>query len=487
MTLKSSIFGRYLQVIYDLNLNKSEKTHMIIVQAIYDLFILVRGDIDAAKLEMCIDTASGAWLDYWGSFFGISRLENEPDDKYSIRMISEIIEPKGTVKSLQIASSRWLNNQNSDNWEYNDITVVEPWKELMRLSHRGTLSHTARLWDNYYYCYGRIDIILPDSTEITPEIINYLRKIKAAGVQILWTITANNWEIITDFFNVNTYYYMRTLEIDAPVEYVPHGFRTNYADNFPNPYQREEIPNLGLYEVNTSGDYSVDSLYNESFLNVEGLLSGNPVIWAEVVGICRDLLQARQRIHSYYYSGTIQMKDIATIGDSEYEVMSLGAVFDLEDTSDILSYESLNAPYITNPLNVSQSSIVTLNEPAISDREVKGIAFTRPISKWFINTLDEDFMEQFIALQEQDHIYSDLNITEFFSYPQLIHICNSESTSVPPYKYLEPVDSDNCEDTTIQRTEELEKSLDNKLLWIVNTSDNLMLPFDILTESVAEV
>lgn len=486
MTLKSSIFGRYLQVIYDLNLNKAEKTHMIIIQAIYDLFVVVRGDIDAARLEMCISTATGAWLDYWGTFFGITRLLNEPDDKYSSRMISEIIEPRGTVKSLQIASSRWLNNQNSDNWSYEDITIVEPWKELMRTSHRGELSHTARLWDNYYYCYGRIDIILPDSTELTSEMINYLRKIKAAGVQILWTITASNWEMISDYFKVNKYYYMRTLEIDTPVEYVPHGFRTNYADNFPNPYKNPEVNGLGSYEINTSGNYSVDSLYNESFLNVEGLLSGNPLIWAEVVGICRDLLQARQRIHSYYYSGTIKMRDLATISNKEYENLSLGELFDLESSSDLLVPENLNASRTTNPLNISQSSLVVSREPAISDREMKGIVFNRPISKWFVESLSGELKNQYDFAKDKDHIYSDLDVTDYFSFPQLIHLYKSPSTSLPLYKYLPNEDADNCKETSVQDTSDIENKLDNKLIWTASTSDNIILPFTILTESITE-
>ena len=84
-------FLTYLRGIYKINLNKSGRVHHAIIQSIYDCFVMAREDIDLARLEMCLATATGHWLDCWGEYFGVFRKSGETDDYYCKRIIKEVI------------------------------------------------------------------------------------------------------------------------------------------------------------------------------------------------------------------------------------------------------------------------------------------------------------------------------------------------------------------------------------------------------------
>ena len=146
MKLKSTIFTKCLRTLYKINMDKSNEVHVAIIEALYSIFVDVKDDVNQANLEMCLKTATGVWLDAWGSYFYISREVGELDQAYADRIIAEVIQPKVTVDALKRATARWLNRKNGDRWKPDDIVLYEPWTGLMKLSHRGALSETARLW-----------------------------------------------------------------------------------------------------------------------------------------------------------------------------------------------------------------------------------------------------------------------------------------------------------------------------------------------------
>lgn len=178
-------FLKYLGGIYNTNLFKSNRVHYAIINALYGSFIMAQGDLNLMRLEMCLKTATGKWLDTWGEYFDIHRRLGEEDRVYSQRIIDTIINPKSTIPAIQDGLKNYLNYLHNTNYERKDIIIREPWKEVGKYSHRGTLSHTARLYSHDYYTHAIIDIAIPEN--LTSDIKEFAKSIKAAGVQIVWT------------------------------------------------------------------------------------------------------------------------------------------------------------------------------------------------------------------------------------------------------------------------------------------------------------
>lgn len=189
-------FLTYLRGIYKLNLAKSGKVHNAIIQSIYDCFIMARDDIDLMRLEMCLSTATGYWLDSWGDYFSVYRKSGETDEHYSKRIIDSVIQPKSTIPAIKDNIVDYLNSTYHKNYTREDITVREPWKDIAKYSHKGTLSNDARFFSGDYYCHAVMDISVPE--EITKELIDLVNSVKAAGVKVIWSIL-NSYDIVSGF------------------------------------------------------------------------------------------------------------------------------------------------------------------------------------------------------------------------------------------------------------------------------------------------
>lgn len=59
--------------------------------------------IDNMLLQMSPLTAEAEWLDVWGGYFGVPRLEGEGDRPYGTRMIAEVLLPRGNNVALEVA------------------------------------------------------------------------------------------------------------------------------------------------------------------------------------------------------------------------------------------------------------------------------------------------------------------------------------------------------------------------------------------------
>lgn len=189
-------FLTYLRGIYKLNLTKSGKVHNAIIQSIYDCFVMARGDIDLMRLEMCLSTATGYWLDSWGDYFSVYRKSGETDEHYSKRIIDSVIQPKSTIPAIKDNIVDYLNSTYHKNYTREDITVREPWKDIAKYSHKGTLSNDAKFFSGDYYCHAVMDISVPE--EITKELIDLVNSVKAAGVKVIWSIL-NSYDIVSGF------------------------------------------------------------------------------------------------------------------------------------------------------------------------------------------------------------------------------------------------------------------------------------------------
>lgn len=189
-------FLTYLRGIYKINLAQSSKVHYAIIQSLYDCFVMAQEDLNLMRLEMCLSTATGYWLDCWGDYFSVYRKSQETDENYSKRIIDSVIQPKSTIPAIKDSIVDHLNSELNKNYTREDIAIKEPWKEVAKYSHKGTLSNDARFFSEDYYCHAVIDISIPE--EITPELIDLVNSVKAAGVKVLWSIL-NSYDIVSGF------------------------------------------------------------------------------------------------------------------------------------------------------------------------------------------------------------------------------------------------------------------------------------------------
>lgn len=213
MKFLNSIFYKSLIALYKLNVDKDGRAKSILIDAIFQSLVIQKDGLNLAILEMALETATDDWLDYWGNTFRVPRDYKETDDEYRPRIIEEITSPKNTLEGIKRAAARKVNKDHHENLVPESIRIFEPWTQLIKLDDRGYLDGVGRLISYDYWIYSVIDISLPESHYITPELIQYLNRIKAAGVKLVFSI-APRWDIITDPDRAerNTHVYNRILK-----------------------------------------------------------------------------------------------------------------------------------------------------------------------------------------------------------------------------------------------------------------------------------
>lgn len=189
-------FLTYLRGIYKLDLHNSSRVHNAVIQSIYDCFVMAREDIDLARLEMCLSTATGYWLDCWGEYFNVYRKSGEQDREYSKRIIDSVISPKCTIPAIKDHVVDYLNSKYHKEYTREDVLIREPWKDIAKYSHKGALSRDARFFSGDYYCHAVLDISIPE--EVESGVVDLVNAVKAAGVKVIWSIL-NSYDIVSGF------------------------------------------------------------------------------------------------------------------------------------------------------------------------------------------------------------------------------------------------------------------------------------------------
>lgn len=294
-----------------MNLDKTNQVHKTLIHVIFNVFVMVKEDIDQMALEMCLKTSTGEWLDLWGSYFGIPRLSpNEPDEIYSDRIIDKIISPKATVSAIKSSTAKWLYYTYGNKYEPSEIEVTEPWKNLLVTSYRGAISHYGRLPDASYWTAGVIDIAIPDASEMSSDLIIYLNTIKAAGVQIAWHTTMN-WGVVTGYFDCDSV--------------------TNNFEMYFDLYIKRENEVANAFRTKSEW-FDYDSEY-QSAISVTGLLSGGSFNKFEVAEF-RDFEPFRMTLHADLASPLIKMSDVFGFLGKSQETATIADISRLELTSD---------------------------------------------------------------------------------------------------------------------------------------------------------
>lgn len=167
------------------------KVHLAIINLLSYILSQVNDDLEILLLQLCITTATGEWLEAWGSWFGVTRKPNETDKELSERILAVVTTPKITIPALKKALKDYLNKKYDANYKEDEIIIFEPYNSILRFSSKSGLFSCARFRyaDSTYYRYGVIDIHSP--REIDNNMREIIEKIKAAGIKVHYTVVDN--------------------------------------------------------------------------------------------------------------------------------------------------------------------------------------------------------------------------------------------------------------------------------------------------------
>jgi hypothetical protein len=82
--------------------------------------------IDQMLLQMNTRTASDVWLDELGGYYGVPRLQGELDGSYGLRIIAEVLRPRGNNVAIAAAISAYTGQTTT----VTDVVVNSPFKPM---------------------------------------------------------------------------------------------------------------------------------------------------------------------------------------------------------------------------------------------------------------------------------------------------------------------------------------------------------------------
>lgn len=172
-----SLFVRFLNPIWQ-GVTKVASIHNGILGGISKKVTDVLEDLLDSKKESYLDSATGEFLDKWGSFVGLTRRPGEDDDTYRERIKKYIMVLRGTIPAIKDALYDYFGDHNAV------INIYEPYVDIF-YTNRSLLNSDSYLQGDYYR-YGIIDISIdrPFDYDAIMEVIN---KFKPAGVMVYIT------------------------------------------------------------------------------------------------------------------------------------------------------------------------------------------------------------------------------------------------------------------------------------------------------------
>lgn len=128
--------------------------------------------IAEALAQLNFMTAAGGWLDLWGRYFDVPRLDGQDDSAYAAFIRREVLRIRSNVFAMQTAVKDWTGH---------DVYIREPWKELFIWGKSRWDEVDSRWQDGNFYTFGTIQprAALPDSA--WEEIAPVLQRNRALG------------------------------------------------------------------------------------------------------------------------------------------------------------------------------------------------------------------------------------------------------------------------------------------------------------------
>lgn len=250
----------------------SDKTELN--KAVLDVFDeelqKVEDDTIHSKAQSFLSTASDEWLDYWGSWFGLKREDNQSDEDYRKALINHVKHARSTVPALKEAIAHFLKTN------IKNVNIYEPYNDVFFLDDSNLDSDKYLISDDYY-TYGVIDIQI--SVPFPPDVIDIINWFRPAGVLFVLT-------------------YRQGAGIDAPIWTLPPEdaqlkaklMTFKYMTGLDKEYSYSLTPNTRFNNGVTGSPFFLDDSYLDSF----AVLSGSKVIkadWFNAIGYANGLVQ----------------------------------------------------------------------------------------------------------------------------------------------------------------------------------------------------
>ena len=195
-----------------------------------------------APKQMVPATADSEWLDHLGTYYGVPRLPNEPDETYASRMVAEVLRPKSN--NLAIASIiRAVTGQATQ------VTDVTEYRNPVP-AYDGTITHNAAYTHSAtdQAIHGLFDVdtsfdILGsgDIAAYTAAVIAQVDRLRAAGT-LLRTIRVSGGDIAETGI----------LPQPDPTDTASLGLAaTDTIDESPDPTDDTDLSTTGTNDANT--------------------------------------------------------------------------------------------------------------------------------------------------------------------------------------------------------------------------------------------
>jgi hypothetical protein len=108
--------------------------------------------IEQMLRQMSTVTANDVWLDELGSYYAVPRLQGEQDPQYSLRIIAEVLRPRGNNVAIEAAISAYTGQTT----KVTDVTLNSPFTPL----YDGSVTHNSAEFYNSTSSplYGLFDV-----------------------------------------------------------------------------------------------------------------------------------------------------------------------------------------------------------------------------------------------------------------------------------------------------------------------------------------
>ena len=243
------ILERFLPTIFRKSTDGTP-THNAILGAIKQSIETTRDELASMSYEVYFTKATGKFLDMYGKYIGLDRLELEDDDTYRGRLLSYVKTQRGTISAI-------VEGIQSELGKDVNVSIYETWRNIFILN-KSNLNGLDYIMGKKYR-YGVIEITLDTyvDNDVLKSIVN---KYKAHGVLVYYKYslggTSNVWDLMVD--NTENYFLDGDTVIGDKQQVYFKNMKTYLADS------PTTVSDLALFKTNTSD------------LNGSDILSGNP-------------------------------------------------------------------------------------------------------------------------------------------------------------------------------------------------------------------
>lgn len=154
--------------------SQGNKDHQAVIDALTNALSDMQTNTDQLLNELNITTASSSWLEQWGAWFGITRLQNETDSALSGRILDTLNQLRLTLPAITDITKKALGSDTV-------VTIYEPYTDMFQLDN-STLDNYI-LMDGDYYQIGVVDVSV--NKPATASWLALLNQIKSAGTKII--------------------------------------------------------------------------------------------------------------------------------------------------------------------------------------------------------------------------------------------------------------------------------------------------------------